>query len=167
MVGTTIDVPQPPWTYDLEIALFKAIVTYRPIGIHRSLRLVSILNAINSQIPTSETPLTLQDVKSKLSELYNMEGLEEQEESEDTTEEETKPNQSEFEFPFQEVVEIIEDRGKGVEGDCSAPSSPEALMSVKSGGSGRGRGTKRRREESTAISITDAGTDEEGKVSRE
>jgi len=49
-----------------------------------------------------------------------------------------------------------------VEGDQSVPSSPEAVMSVRSGRSGGGRGTKRRREESTAISITDAGT-EEGK----
>jgi MRG-binding protein len=160
--GPTIDVPQPPWTYDLEITLFKAIVTYRPIGIHRSLRLVTILNAVNSQIPSSDTPLTLQDIKSKLNELYNMEGLEEQEESEDTTEEDLKPTQTEFEFPFQEVVGIIEDRGRGVEGDCSGPNSPEAVRSVRSGGSGRGRGTKRRREESTGISITDAGTDEDG-----
>ena len=162
MPGAMIDVPQPPWTYDLEIALFKAIVTYRPIGIHRSLRLVTILNAVNSQIPSSDSPLTLQDIKSKLGELYNMEGLEEQEESEDTTEEDPKQTQTEFEFPFEEVVGIIEDRGRGVEGDCSVPNSPEAVMSVRSGGSGRGRGTKRRREESTAISITDAGSDEEG-----
>lgn len=58
---------------------------------------------------------------------------------------------------------MVEDRGKGVEGDQSVPSSPEAVMSVRSGRSGGGRGTKRRREESTAISITDAGTEEEGK----
>jgi hypothetical protein len=57
---------------------------------------------------------------------------------------------------------MVEDRGKGVEGDQSVPSSPEAVMSVRSGRSGGGRGTKRRREESTAISITDAGTEEEG-----
>src|SRR5271169_643455 len=60
---------------------------------------------------------------------------------------------------------MVEDRGKGVEGDQSVPSSPEAVMSVRSGRSGGGRGTKRRREESTAISITDAGTEEEGKFS--
>jgi hypothetical protein len=57
---------------------------------------------------------------------------------------------------------MVEDRGKGVEGDQSVPSSPEAVMSVRSGRSGGGRGTKRRREESTAISISDAGTEEEG-----
>ena len=67
-----------------------------------------------------------------------------------------------FQFPFEEVLGMVEDRGKGVEGDQSVPSSPEAVMSVRSGRSGGGRGTKRRREESTAISITDAGTEEEG-----
>ena|ERR1700686_2034811 len=119
MPTSTVDVPQPPWTYDLEIALFKAIVSYRPIGIHKSLRLISILNSINAQLSPNDTALTLQDLKSKLDELYNMEGLEEQEESEDT-EEETKQF-SEFEFLFEQVVGIVEDRGMGIEGDQSVP----------------------------------------------
>jgi hypothetical protein len=171
--GTTmpvpaIDVPEPPWTYELEIALFKAIISYRPIGIHKSMRLISILNLVNSQLPSTDTPLTLNDIKSKLSKLYNIQGIEEQEESENTTPEEIPSEENdksfkEFEFPFEDFVGIIEDRGKGVDGDCSMPSSPEAVMSVRSGRSGGGRGTKRRREESTAaVSNTDAGTDEEG-----
>jgi len=154
MAVPTVDVPQPPWTYDLEIALFRAIVSYRPIGLHKSFHLLSILNAVNSQIPTSDPLLTLPDIKAKLDSLYNMDGIEEAEESDDSTTEE-------FQFPFQEVLGMVEDRGKGVEGDQSVPSSPEAVMSVRSGRSGGGRGTKRRREESTAISITDAGTEEE------
>ena len=91
-----------------------------------------------------------------------MEGLEEQEESEEAEEESNK----EFEFPYEEVIGIVEDRGQAVDGDGSVPSSPEAVMSVRSGRSGGGRGTKRRREESTAVSNTDAGSDEEGKLLR-
>ena len=158
-----IDVPQPPWTYDLEIALFRAILSFRPVGIHKSLHLISILNAINSQIPANETALTLHDLKSKLDELYNMEGLEEQELSE-STEEDLKENFEEFELPYRELAGIIEDRGKGVEGDGSQPASPEATMSVKSARSASGRGTKRRREESAAITNTDAGSEEEGNI---
>lgn len=159
-----VDVPQPPWTYDLEIAFFKAIVAYRPIGMHKSLRLLSILNSVNSTLSSTDTPLTLHDIKSKLNELYNIEGIEEQEESEDANTEEGEKDEklyTEFRFPFEEVVRIVEDRGKGVDGDGSIPNSPE-VMSVRSNRSDRGRGTKRRREESAAISNTDGGTEDEG-----
>jgi hypothetical protein len=163
MPVTVVDVPQPPWTYDLEIALFRAIISFRPVGLHKSLHLISILNAINSQISSSETPLTLDDLKSKLDELYNMEGLEEQEESEETEDEPKEGKFEEFELPYQDLVGFIEDHGKGVEGDCSQPASPEATMSVRSAKSTGGRGTKRRREESTAgVSNTDAGSEDEG-----
>lgn len=163
-----IDVPQPPWTYDSEIALFKAIVSYRPIGLHKSLHLISILNTVNSQLPTTSPPITLQDIKSKLDELYDIKGIEDQEDESEGTQAEEDPNQkeskfTEFQFPFEDFVGIIEDRGKGIEGDGSIPSSPEAVMSVRSGRSGGGRGTKRRREESSAaISVTDAGTEDDG-----
>jgi Chromatin modification-related protein EAF7 len=173
----TVDVPQPPWTYDSEIALFRAIISYRPVGLHKSLRLVSILNSINSQLLPTDPPITLQDIKSKLDELYDIQGIEEQEdESEETPTEEDRPTTTttiskekqfnEFELPFKDLVGFIEDRGKGIDGDCSLPSSPEAVMSVRSGRSGGGRGMKRRREESSAaISNTDAGTDDEGVTS--
>jgi hypothetical protein len=88
MAVPTVDVPQPPWTYDLEIALFRAIVSYRPIGLHKSFHLISILNALNSQIPTSDPPLTLPDIKAKLDSLYNMDGIEEAEESDESATEE-------------------------------------------------------------------------------
>lgn len=154
-----LEVPQSPWTYDLEIAFFRAIISYRPIGLHKHLRLVSILNLVNKQIPASETPLTLNDITTKLDKLYNIKGIEEQEESEEGI------SEKEFDFPFQDFVGIIEERGKCIDGDGSVPSSPEAVMSVRSGRSG-GRGTKRRREESTAVSITDAGSEEEGILER-
>jgi hypothetical protein len=156
-----LTVPQAPWTYDLEIALFNALVNFRPIGIHKAMRLVSILNHVNSKAGPTDPVLTLQDIKDKLNELYDMEGLEEQEETEET-DEDPSVQRTEFEFPFQDVVGIIEDRGRGVEGDCSPPSSPEAVMSVRSGRSGGGRGQKRRREESTAAASTEVGSDEEG-----
>jgi hypothetical protein len=167
----SIDVPQPPWTYDSEIALFKAIVSYRPVGLHKSLHLISILNSVNSQLPSASPPITLQDIKSKLNELYDIKGIEDQEDESEGTQTEEDPTQqyqkeskfTEFQLPFEDVIKIIEDRGKGTEGDGSIPSSPEAVMSVRSGRSGGARGTKRRREESSAaISITDAGTDDDG-----
>jgi hypothetical protein len=168
----TVDVPQAPWTYDLEIALFKAIMSYRPVGIHKSMRLISILNAINAQYPAA--PISLHDIKNKLNELYDIPGIEEQEDSEEASTEvgsdpaapavpqqQTAHTFTEFQFPFEDVVGIIEERGKGIDGDGSVPSSPEAQMSVRSGRSGRG--TKRRREESAAaFSVTDAGTEEDG-----
>jgi hypothetical protein len=159
-----LDIPQPPWTHDLEIAFFNALINYRPIGIHKGMRLISIMNQVNSKTSATDHQFTIQDIKDKLDELYDMQGLEDQEETDDTDE---YPNQkrTEFEFPFQEVVGMIEDRGRGVDGDCSPPSSPEAVMSVRSGRSGGGRGQKRRREESSAaISNTEVGSDEEGFV---
>ena len=166
-----VDIPEPPWTYDSEIALFKAIVSYRPVGLHKSFHLICILNSINSQLPATSPPITLQDIKTRVNELYDIKGIEEQEDESEETQTEEDPNgqsqkdskYTEFLFPFEDFVGIIEDRGKGIDGDGSLASSPEAVMSVRSGRSGGGRGTKRRREESTAaISITDAGTDDEG-----
>jgi hypothetical protein len=155
-------VPQPPWTYDLEIALFNALINFRPIGIHKAMRIVSITNHVNSKAGPTDHQFTVQDIKDKLNELYDMDGLEEQEET-DETDEDPSQKRTEFDFPFQDVVGIVEDRGRGVEGDCSPPSSPEAVMSVRSGRSGGGRGQKRRREESSAaISNTEVGSDDEG-----
>ena len=154
----SVDVPEPPWTYDLEIALFNAIISYRPIGIHKSLHLISILNSVNSSSSAPENPLTLNDIKSKLDSLYNIQELEEQESEYSAQQEEF----IEFELPFLDVVGIIEDRSRAVDGDGSEPSSPEAGMSVRSGRSGGGRGTKRRREESSVLSSTGALSDEEG-----
>ena len=88
MALPTVDVPQPPWTYDLEIALFRAIISYRPIGLHKSLRLISLLNAVNSQILSPDPLLTLSDIKAKLESLYNIDAIEEAEESEESTTEE-------------------------------------------------------------------------------
>jgi hypothetical protein len=159
----SVDIPEPPWTYELEIALFKAIVSYRPIGLHRPMRLLSILNQVNSERSPTDSPLTLNDIKSKLIQLYNIEAIEEQEEIEERAADEEKSFR-EFQLtPYEEFLGIIEDRGKGVDGDCSNPSSPEAVTSVRSGRSGGTRGTKRRREESlAAISNTDAGSEDEG-----
>jgi Chromatin modification-related protein EAF7 len=154
-----VDVPEPPWTYELEIALLEAIVSYRPVGLHKAMRLVSILNQVNSERSPGEPPLTMNDIRTKMSELYYISAIEEQEDSEDRATEDDKTF-TEFQFPYEDVLGIIEDRGKAVEGDCSNPSSPEAVMSVRSGKSGRG--TKRRREESIAATNTEAGTEEEG-----
>jgi Chromatin modification-related protein EAF7 len=144
-----IDVPQAPWTYDSETALFRAIISHRPIGLHKSLQLLSILNSINAQ---SDIPITLTHLKSKLEELYNVQGLEEQESSD--TEDESSVQ--EFQFPYEDCMALIEARGKGIEGDGSPPAaSPEAATSVRSASL---RGTKRLREESTVTSLA---TDEE------
>ena len=156
-----VDVPEPPWTYELEIALFKAIVSYRPVGVHRPMRLISVLNQVNSERSPTDSPLTLKDIKAKLDQLYNIAAIEEQEDIEDRAAEDEKSFE-EFPFPYEECLGIIEDRGKAVDGDCSNPSSPEAVMSVRSGRSGTTRGTKRRREESLAVSNTEAGSEEEG-----
>ncbi|KAG5513951.1 hypothetical protein PMAC_000573 [Pneumocystis sp. 'macacae'] len=59
------------WTVDEEIALLRAVCKYRPIGIHKHFRIISIMQEMNSFMIRST------DIWEKLRTLYNLELLDE------------------------------------------------------------------------------------------
>lgn len=69
------------WTIEQETVLFKAICRYKPAGQHKHFRMLCIYQMVNNSNIQSSSPLTIQDIWNKLSTLYNLEGLDELEDS--------------------------------------------------------------------------------------
>jgi hypothetical protein len=73
--------PEREWTIEQETVLFKAICRYKPAGQHKHFRMLCIYQMVNNSNIQSSSPLTIQDIWNKLSTLYNLEGLDELEDS--------------------------------------------------------------------------------------
>lgn len=78
------DIPQPSrkWSIEQETALYKAICRFKPSGKHKHFRMVSIYLMLNNPAITPSTdPITIEDIWEKLSSLYDLDGLDELEDS--------------------------------------------------------------------------------------
>ncbi|KAL4402032.1 esa1-associated factor [Malassezia pachydermatis] len=75
------------WDTSSDVALFRAISIYRPVGEHRHFHMISILQSLEaareSQSLPIDTPLHASDVWSKLEEFYELHGLNELDEGSD------------------------------------------------------------------------------------
>jgi len=135
------------WTIEQETVLFKAICRYKPAGQHKHFRMLCIYQMVNNSNIQSSSPLTMHDIWNKLSTLYNLEGLDELEDSSSFMAEEENAKEPlyfgslggslakdgtylrDFGLPWGEFGSLIEE--KAVAGD-SRESSP-GYESDKSG----------------------------------
>lgn len=72
------------WTIEQETGLFKAICRFKPAGQHKHFRMLCIYQMVNNAnvTPTSpDGPLSMAEIWRKLGTLYNLEGLDELEDS--------------------------------------------------------------------------------------
>lgn len=72
------------WTIEQETVLFKAICRFKPAGQHKHFRMLCIYQMVNNSnvMPASgEGPLSTAEIWEKLETLYNLEGLDELEDS--------------------------------------------------------------------------------------
>ena len=72
------------WTIEQETVLFKAICRFKPAGQHKHFRMLSIYQMVNNLNVTpnsGEGPLSTAEIWEKLGTLYNLEGLDELEDS--------------------------------------------------------------------------------------
>ncbi|KAJ2890928.1 hypothetical protein IWW38_003867 [Coemansia aciculifera] len=81
MATTVSDGNSSVWTPEVELALFLAMVGLRPVGIHRHFRLVNIYTRLLGRV--EGTSLSMDDLKHRLDQLYNINMLDEIEEEED------------------------------------------------------------------------------------
>ncbi|KTW32401.1 uncharacterized protein T551_00491 [Pneumocystis jirovecii RU7] len=110
------------WTVDEEIALLRAVCKYRPIGIHKHFRIISIMQEMNSFMIKSA------DIWEKLKTLYNLELLDEISErfrngkdnqrKEDLAQE---PYFTEFLLPWEEYGEIMEEHRRASNSTSTSP----------------------------------------------
>lgn len=72
------------WTIEQETVLFKAICRFKPAGQHKHFRMLCIYQMVNNSNitpTTSDGPLSTTEIWDKLETLYNLEGLDELEDS--------------------------------------------------------------------------------------
>lgn len=74
--------PSRKWTIEQETTLYKAICKFKPSGQHKHFRMISIYQMVNNPaITASSDTITIQDIWEKLYSLYDIDGLDELEDS--------------------------------------------------------------------------------------
>ncbi|KAG5437548.1 hypothetical protein PCANB_000976 [Pneumocystis canis] len=121
------------WTVDEEIALLRAICKYRPVGIHKHFRIISIMQEMSSFSIRSS------DIWEKLKTLYDLELLDEISErfrsgKNDLGEEYTLQGSyfTEFLLPWEEYGEIMEEHRRASNStSTSPPNLPHGTYEVE------------------------------------
>ncbi|KAG0220600.1 chromatin modification-related protein EAF7-domain-containing protein [Mortierella sp. GBAus27b] len=123
------------WDETMEMALFNAIIKYKPVGMHKHFRMINLHRHFNKH---SSTPCTIAELWEKLGTMYNLQTLDEREDSSMMVEEEEEEagsddeqdisfkNSEEFVLPFNEFDHLVSDGA-----DPSRNPSPSPVRTTK------------------------------------
>ncbi|BCR86403.1 uncharacterized protein ACHE_30390A [Aspergillus chevalieri] len=80
---TDYDIVADPWTDEQETALLKAIIKWKPVGMHKHFRMIAISEFLKTQgyAPANADHTRIPGIWRKLSTLYNLAALDEREDS--------------------------------------------------------------------------------------
>ncbi|OQE23612.1 hypothetical protein PENSTE_c008G01658 [Penicillium steckii] len=124
------DLISDPWTDEQETALLKAIIKWKPVGVHKHFRMLAISEHLKSQgyAPLNADHMRIPGIWKKLASLYNLEALDEREDSviTDANEEDEEPNEMycPFELPYDEYGDMMFEKRLALEGSSSPITSP-------------------------------------------
>jgi MRG-binding protein len=120
-------IAQDRWTDDQEAALLRAIVHWKPVGIHKHFRMVAIREYMTNQgvINASDTHTSAAGIWAKLDSLYDLKDLDEREDSliANGTDDEDVEYWREFELPAKDFEDMMWERRLAPEGTASPTMS--------------------------------------------
>ncbi|CAG7916605.1 unnamed protein product [Penicillium olsonii] len=126
---TGYDLISDPWTDEQETALLKAIIKWKPVGIHKHFRMLAISDYLKSQgyAPSTAEHMRIPGIWKKLGSLYNLEALDEREDSVITDANDDDDGSSErycpFELPYEEYGDMMFERRLAMEDSLSPVAS--------------------------------------------
>ncbi|KAJ5351438.1 hypothetical protein N7452_000412 [Penicillium brevicompactum] len=132
---TDYDLISDPWTDEQETALLKAIIKWKPVGVHKHFRMLAISDYLKSQgyAPSTAEHMRIPGIWKKLSSLYNLEALDERashsirEDSVITDANDDDDKSSEmycpFELPYDEYGDMMFERRLAMEDSLSPVAS--------------------------------------------